>query len=123
MSPVWGLFLLLVLFLAGMPVTYALGFFAVFIMRFSTGMFMEIVSAITILTPIILPVAVAFGINPVHLGIIMVLNLMIGVISPPFGVVLFAINRVGEISFGRLVKALIPWFILLIVSLLIMRTI
>ncbi|MCI9068422.1 MAG: TRAP transporter large permease subunit [Lachnospiraceae bacterium] len=123
MSPVWGLFLLLLLFLAGMPVTYALGFFAVFIMRFSTGMFMETVSAITILTPIILPVAVAFGINPVHLGIIMVLNLMIGVISPPFGVVLFAINRVGEISFGRLVKALIPWFILLIVSLLIMRTI
>lgn len=83
------------------------------------GMFMETVSAITILTPIILPVAVAFGINPIHLGIIMVLNLMIGVISPPFGVVLFAINRVGEISFGRLVKALIPWFIVLIVSLLI----
>lgn len=83
------------------------------------GMFMETVSAITILTPIILPVAVAFGINPVHLGIIMVLNLMIGVISPPFGVVLFAINRVGEISFGRLVKALIPWFVILIVSLLI----
>lgn len=83
------------------------------------GMFMETVSAITILTPIILPVAVAFGINPVHLGIILVLNLMIGVISPPFGVVLFAINRVGEISFGRLVKALIPWFIVLLISLLI----
>ena len=83
------------------------------------GMFMETVSSITILTPIILPVAVAFGIDPVHLGIIMVLNLMIGVISPPFGVVLFAITRIGEISFGRLVKALIPWFIILIVSLLI----
>ena len=83
------------------------------------GMFMETVSAITILTPIILPVAVAFGINPVHLGIILVLNLMIGVISPPFGVVLFAINRVGEISFGRLVKALIPGFIVLLISLLI----
>lgn len=83
------------------------------------GMFMETVSAITILTPIILPVAVAFGIDPVHLGIIMVLNLMIGVISPPFGVVLFAITKVGEISFGRLVKALLPWFAVLIISLLI----
>ena len=83
------------------------------------GMFMETVSAITILTPIILPVAVAFGVNPVHLGIIMVLNLMIGVISPPFGVVLFAITKVGEISFGRLVKALLPWFVVLLVSLLI----
>ena len=83
------------------------------------GMFMETVSAITILTPIILPVAVAFGVHPVHLGIIIVLNLMIGVISPPFGVVLFAINKVGEISFGRLVKALIPWMIILLGALLI----
>ncbi|QNM04856.1 TRAP transporter large permease [Qiania dongpingensis] len=81
------------------------------------GMFMETVSAITILTPIILPVAVAFGINPIHLGIIMVLNLMIGVVSPPFGVVLFAINKVGEISFGRLVKAMVPWFIVLLAAL------
>lgn len=83
------------------------------------GMFMETVSAITILTPIILPVALAFGIDPVHLGIIMVLNLMIGVISPPFGVVLFAIVKFGEISFGRLVKALVPWFIILLVALLV----
>lgn len=82
------------------------------------GMFMETVSAITILTPIILPVAVAFGVNPVHLGIMMVLNLMIGVISPPFGVVLFAINKVGEISFGRLIKALVPWLIILLIALL-----
>lgn len=82
------------------------------------GMFMETVSAITILTPIILPVAIAFGISPVHLGIMMVLNLMIGVISPPFGVVLFAINKVGEISFGHLIKALIPWLIILLVALL-----
>lgn len=83
------------------------------------GMFMETVSAITILTPIILPVAIAFGVNPVHLGIIMVLNLMIGVISPPFGVVLFAINKVGEISFGRLIKALVPWLVILLAALLI----
>jgi len=83
------------------------------------GMFMETVSAITILTPIILPLATAFGINPVHLGIVIVLNLMIGVLSPPFGVVLFAVNRVGEIPMSRLIKALIPWFVVLIIALLI----
>lgn len=83
------------------------------------GMFMETVSSITILTPIIVPIAVAFGISTVHLGVIIVLNLMIGVLSPPFGVVLFCINRVGEISFGRLVKALLPWYVVLVAALLI----
>ena len=81
------------------------------------GMFMETVSAITILVPIILPVALSFGISPVHLGVIIVLNLMIGVISPPFGVVLFAVNKVGNIPLGRLVKALAPWYVVLLVAL------
>ena len=81
------------------------------------GMFMETVSTITILTPIILPVAISFGINPIHFGIILVLNLMIGVLSPPFGIVLFAINRVGSISMGKLIKALLPWFVILLTSL------
>lgn len=81
------------------------------------GMFMETVSAITILTPILLPIATAFGIGGVHLGLIMVLNLMIGVISPPFGVVLFAVNRVGNIQIIDLVKALIPWYFILLVAL------
>ncbi|MBU5435133.1 TRAP transporter large permease [Pseudoflavonifractor sp. MSJ-37] len=84
------------------------------------GMFMETVSAITILTPIIFPMAQAFGVNGIHLGIILVFNLMIGVISPPFGVVLFAVSRVGKLPMGRLIKALIPWFIMLLVALTIL---
>jgi tripartite ATP-independent transporter DctM subunit len=83
------------------------------------GMFMETVSSITILTPIILPVALSFGIDPVHLGIILVLNLMIGVLSPPFGVVLFAINRVGQISMARLIKSLAPWYVMLLLALIV----
>jgi tripartite ATP-independent transporter DctM subunit len=83
------------------------------------GMFMETVSSITILTPIILPVALSFGIDPVHLGIVLVLNLMIGVLSPPFGVVLFAINRVGQISMARLIKSLAPWYVMLLLALII----
>ena len=84
------------------------------------GMFMETVSAITILTPIIFPMAQAFGVNGIHLGIILVFNLMIGVISPPFGVVLFAVSKVGKIPMGRLIKALVPWFAVLLIALAIL---
>ena len=84
------------------------------------GMFMETVSAITILTPIIFPMAQAFGVNGIHLGIILVFNLMIGVISPPFGVVLFAVSRVGKLPMGQLLKALIPWLAVLLLALTIM---
>jgi len=83
------------------------------------GMFMETVSAIAILTPIIVPIATSLGVSLVHLGVVVVLTLMIGVLSPPFGVVLFAVNRVGEIPMGRLIRALIPWFVILLVGLLI----
>lgn len=82
------------------------------------GMFMETVSAIAILTPILVPIAGTLGVSLVHLGIIIVLTLMIGVLSPPFGVVLFAVNRVGEIQMGKLIRALVPWFVILLVGLL-----
>jgi len=84
------------------------------------GMFMETVSAITILTPIIFPMAQAFGINGIHLGIVMVFNLMIGVLSPPFGVVLFALVKVAKITMGKLIKELIPWFGILLITLAIL---
>ena len=84
------------------------------------GMFMETVSAITILTPIIFPMAQAFDINGIHLGIVMVFNLMIGVLSPPFGVVLFALVKVAKITMGKLIKELIPWFGILLVTLAIL---
>ncbi len=61
------------------------------------GMFMETTSAITILTPILMPLLAAFGVNLVQFGIIMVLNLMIGVLSPPFGLVLFVMSKIGDV--------------------------
>ena len=84
------------------------------------GMFMETVSAITILTPIVFPMAVAYGINPIHFGIVMVFNLMIGVISPPFGTCLFAVSKVGRVSMSRLIKSLVPWYIVLCAALTIL---
>lgn len=87
------------------------------LMLILVGMFMETVSSISILTPIIYPLALSFGVSGIQLGIIMVLNLMIGVLSPPFGVVLFAITKIAKLPFAKLVKSLGPWYILLAVSL------
>lgn len=84
------------------------------------GMFMETVSAITILTPIIYPMAEALGINGVHLGIVMVFDLVIGVLTPPFGVVLFAISRISKLQMSRLIRALLPWFVFLLLALAIL---
>ena len=84
------------------------------------GMFMETVSAITILMPIIFPMAQAFGVNGIQFGIVVVFNLMIGVLSPPFGVVLFATAKVGKIPMAKLIKALIPWFAFLLIALTIL---
>lgn len=82
------------------------------------GCFMETVAAITILTPVLLPLAVQAGVDPVQFGIIMVLNLMIGLLTPPLGLVLFILARVADISFYRAMRATLPFILALLVSLL-----
>ena len=82
------------------------------------GCFMETIAAITILTPVLLPVAVKLGIDPVHFGLIMVLNLMIGLLTPPVGMVLYVLTRVANISFEECVKACAPFLAPLIAVLL-----
>jgi tripartite ATP-independent transporter DctM subunit len=75
------------------------------------GCFMETIAAITILTPVLLPVATQVGVDPVQFGIIMVLNLMIGLLTPPVGMVLYVLARVANISFEECVKACMPFII------------
>ncbi|MDK2822043.1 MAG: hypothetical protein PWQ37_3153 [Candidatus Petromonas sp.] len=82
------------------------------------GCFMETNAAITILTPIMMPLARAIGINPVHLGVVMVLNLMIGLLTPPIGMSLYAVARVARVSFDKMVRAVAPFYIPLLVSLI-----
>lgn len=82
------------------------------------GMFMESIAAITILTPLLVPLAIGAGIDPLHLGLVMVLNLMIGLLTPPVGMCLFAVSRVANISFDKLVKAVAPFYIPLFIVLL-----
>ena len=76
---------------------------------FVVGCFMETVAAITILVPVLLPVAEGIGIDPVHFGVIMVLNLMIGLLTPPVGMVLYVLSRVSGISFERCTSATLPF--------------
>jgi tripartite ATP-independent transporter DctM subunit len=81
------------------------------------GCFLEPTAAITILVPILLPIVRQLGIDPVHFGLIMVLNLMIGLLHPPMGLVLFVLARVAKLSIERTTMAILPWLLPLLVSL------
>jgi tripartite ATP-independent transporter DctM subunit len=81
------------------------------------GIFMDITPAVLIFTPIFLPVVTALGIDPVHFGIILVLNLCIGLCTPPVGSILFVGVGVAKTSIVNVIKPLIPFFIVMIISL------
>lgn len=82
------------------------------------GTFMDITPAVLIFTPIFLPVVVGLGVNPIHFGIIMVLNLSIGLCTPPVGSVLFIGCGIAGTSIAKVLKPLLPLFIAMILSLL-----
>lgn len=86
---------------------------------FIIGMFIETSAAIIVLAPILAPVAMHFGVDPVHFGLIMVVNLAMGMITPPFGVNLFAACTVARISLDRIVGHLLPFVGVILVCLLI----
>ena len=88
---------------------------------FVIGMFIETSASIIVLAPILAPVALHFGIDPVHFGIIMVVNLALGMITPPFGVNLFAACTVARISLDQIVTRLVP-FVLVVVACLLVIT-
>jgi tripartite ATP-independent transporter DctM subunit len=88
------------------PVYFLLGINAAL---FIIGMFIETGAAIIVLAPILVPVAMHFGIDPIHFGMVMVVNLALGMITPPFGVNLFAACTVAKISLDRIIKDLIPF--------------
>ncbi|WP_298933094.1 TRAP transporter large permease [uncultured Ramlibacter sp.] len=81
------------------------------------GCFLEPTAAITILVPILMPIVAQLGIDPVHFGLVMVLNLMIGLLHPPMGMVLFVLARVAKLSVERTTIAILPWLVPLLGSL------
>jgi TRAP-type C4-dicarboxylate transport system permease large subunit len=82
------------------------------------GCFLDTIAAITIMVPILLPVAARYGVDPVHFGLIMTLNLMIGLLHPPLGMVLFVLSRVAKLSVERTTMAILPWLLPLVMALL-----
>lgn len=83
------------------------------------GMLMESLSALTLLTPILVPIAMSYGIDPVHFGIVMILNLMIGMLTPPVGMVLFVLSRMTPVPFEKICKAMVPFIVMCLVALVI----
>jgi tripartite ATP-independent transporter DctM subunit len=82
------------------------------------GCFLEPTAAITILVPILVPICQQLGVDLVHFGLIMVLNLMIGLLHPPLGMVLFVLSRVAKLSVERTTMAILPWLAPLFAALL-----
>ncbi|MCG6950850.1 MAG: TRAP transporter large permease [Betaproteobacteria bacterium] len=96
----------------GMP---AWGFLIVVnILLLAAGNFMEPTGIILILAPILFPIATQLGIDPVHLGIIMVVNLEIGMVTPPVGLNLFVTAGITKMSIGQVVRAALPWLMVLL---------
>lgn len=87
----------------------ALTLIAISGITFITGMFMEEVSALMLLTPIVLPVAQVAGVDPVHLGIVVTLNITIALITPPMGACIFVAAAVGKVDIARLFVAIWPF--------------
>jgi tripartite ATP-independent transporter DctM subunit len=88
---------------------------------FLIGMFIETSAAILVLAPILAPVAAHFGIDPIHFGLIMIVNLAIGMITPPFGVNLFAACTVARLSVDQIIRDLVP-FVLVVLGCLMLIT-
>jgi len=83
------------------------------------GSFLEPPAAILILTPLLLPIVVAAGVNPIHFGIVMAVNLSIGLYTPPFGLNLFASQAIFDIKIATIYRGVLPFVLLNFVTLLI----
>jgi tripartite ATP-independent transporter DctM subunit len=82
------------------------------------GCFLEPIASISILVPVLMPIIVKVGIDPVHFGVMMTLNLMIGLLHPPLGMVLFVLSRIAKLSIERTTMAILPWLVPLLMSLI-----
>ncbi len=89
------------------------------ILLLAAGNFMEPTSVVLILTPILYPIAMQLGIDPIHLGIIMVLNMQMGLVTPPVGLNLFVTAGVANMTMEEVIQASLPWLMILLSFLII----
>lgn len=101
-----------------MPTILLLVCFALFFLLI--GCFMSVIESILIFTPIVVPAALTAGLDPVHFGIVMVITLSIGVITPPFGTVLFMMVGITKLRYGQVVKAVLPFLIPVMLAILLL---
>lgn len=92
---------------------------ATIVLLLIVGTFLETLAAIVILTPVLLPITLELGIDPVHFGIVMIVALAIGFVTPPLGANLFMAAQVGQIPFDRIARRIFPWVVTMVVALLI----
>ncbi|WP_413207087.1 TRAP transporter large permease [Rhodospirillum sp. A1_3_36] len=84
---------------------------AVMVLLLVVGLFLEGIAAMLVLAPILAPIAVSLGIDPVHFGIVVIFNLMIGLITPPLGLCLFVAEGIANVGIGRLTRQIFPLFL------------
>ncbi|EGL81969.1 TRAP dicarboxylate transporter, DctM subunit [Caldalkalibacillus thermarum TA2.A1] len=101
------------------PLSPALILLLINVLLLVVGTFMETIASIIILTPILLPVVTSLGMDPIHFGIIMVVNLSIGLITPPVGVCLFVASQVGKSKYETVVRAVLPFLLMMMINLLV----
>ncbi|WP_309085631.1 TRAP transporter large permease [Chelativorans sp.] len=89
------------------------------VLLLALGCFLDTIAAITIMVPILMPIIAKFEIDPVHFGLVLTLNLMIGLLTPPVGVVMFVLSRIAKLSIERTTMAILPWLVPLLAALLI----
>ena len=106
-------------FITGITTNKILILLCVNVLLLIVGTFMESAAAIIILTPILLPVVTSIGIGTVHFGMIMIVNLCIGFVTPPLGANLFMTAQVGRLKFDDLARAIVPWIVVMIFALLV----
>jgi tripartite ATP-independent transporter DctM subunit len=100
--------------LVGSPLMFLL---ATNVFLLLVGCFIDPTPALFILVPVFMPMVKQYGVDPIHFGVIMVFNLMIGLVTPPVGTVLFTLNRVTGIPMERLSVAMLPWYVPLLATL------
>lgn len=93
---------------------------AVIVLFLFVGLFLEGIAAMLVLVPILHPIAVSLGIDPVHFGILVIFNLMIGLITPPLGLCLFVAEDIAKVGMTRMVRAILPFFAVQVLVLLIL---
>lgn len=105
-------------FVGGLHMSAAMMLIVINIIFLIIGMFMDSNVAIMIFTPILLPALMSVGVDPIHFGVVVCLNVVIGIFTPPFGSALFLAQSITGLSFGQVVKSMVPYLVTLILGLL-----